>query len=185
MWLCVCVCARASSHYLLLPAPGDSAPTLHLSSWLATICLSTSSSLVSRSNWSSCTQTQWKISQGESFMYRYDKSEAYVRKAGWQFDSRECCTSTVYLKVVKNKDETAAAMTTFHNCTIPVLYITVLCFGIQQALNAQICFSNWTAWIALHCLTDTSNNAPSIDAPPCVVLTLGKCLSGSSLQNCK
>lgn len=50
--LFVCVCA--SSHYLLLPAPGDSAPSLHLSSWLATICLSTSSSLVSRSNWSSC-----------------------------------------------------------------------------------------------------------------------------------
>lgn len=48
----VCVCA--SSHYLLLPSPGDSAPSLHLSSWLATICRSTSSSLVSRSNWSSC-----------------------------------------------------------------------------------------------------------------------------------
>ncbi len=56
VFVCVSVCA--SSHYLLLPAPGDSAPSLHLSSWLATICLSTSSSLVSRSNWSSCTQTQ-------------------------------------------------------------------------------------------------------------------------------
>lgn len=54
---CECVRTRASSHYLLLPAPGDSAPSLHLSSWLATICLSTSSSLVSRSNWSSCKQT--------------------------------------------------------------------------------------------------------------------------------
>lgn len=55
LWLCVCVCVCAHPHYLLLPAPGDSAPSLHLSSWLATICLSTSSSLVSRSNWSSCT----------------------------------------------------------------------------------------------------------------------------------
>lgn len=54
LWLSVFVCGCASSHYLLLPAPGDSAPSLHLSSWLATICLSTSSSLVSRSNWSSC-----------------------------------------------------------------------------------------------------------------------------------
>lgn len=62
VWVYVCECvrthvsARVSPHYLLLPAPGDSAPSLHLSSWLATICLSTSSSLVSRSNWSSCKQ---------------------------------------------------------------------------------------------------------------------------------
>lgn len=55
--VCAHTCPRVSPHYLLLPAPGDSAPSLHLSSWLATICLSTSSSLVSRSNWSSCKQT--------------------------------------------------------------------------------------------------------------------------------
>lgn len=43
--------------YLSLAAPGDSAPNLHRSSWLATICLSSSSSLVSRSNWSSFRKT--------------------------------------------------------------------------------------------------------------------------------
>jgi len=68
---CLCVCA--SSHYLLLPSPGDSAPSLHLSSWLATICLSTSSSLVSRSNWSSCTWAQqnetWDLMHFLSFMW--------------------------------------------------------------------------------------------------------------------
>lgn len=40
--------------YLLLSPAGDSAPSMHLSSWLATICRSSSSSRVSRSNWSSC-----------------------------------------------------------------------------------------------------------------------------------
>lgn len=36
--------------YLLLSPTGDSAPSMHLSSWLATICRSSSSSRVSRSN---------------------------------------------------------------------------------------------------------------------------------------
>lgn len=48
---------RSTSHcqtYLLLSPAGDSAPSMHLSSWLATICRSSSSSRVSRSNWSSC-----------------------------------------------------------------------------------------------------------------------------------
>lgn len=49
----------ASRHqiYLLLSPPGDSAPSMHLSSWLATICRSSSSSRVSRSNWSSYGKT--------------------------------------------------------------------------------------------------------------------------------
>lgn len=43
--------------YLLLSAAGDSASSMHLSSWLATICRSSSSSRVSRSNCSSCGKT--------------------------------------------------------------------------------------------------------------------------------
>lgn len=49
-----CKKIEPSALYLVLAILGDSAPSLHLSSWLATICLSTSSSRVSRWNWSSC-----------------------------------------------------------------------------------------------------------------------------------
>lgn len=46
-----------SEAYLLLSPAGDSAPSMHLSSWLATICRSSSSSRVSRSNCSSYGKT--------------------------------------------------------------------------------------------------------------------------------
>lgn len=50
-------CRKHLSLYLLLSPAGDSAPSMHLSSWLATICRSSSSSRVSRSNWSSWGKT--------------------------------------------------------------------------------------------------------------------------------
>lgn len=86
LWLpvFVCVCVCACSHYLLLPAPGESAPSLHLSSWLATICLSTSSSLVSRSNWSSFKK------MGLMFRNTFWSDRALctsIDRWGWQFDS--------------------------------------------------------------------------------------------------
>lgn len=49
-------CGKIST-YLLLSATGDSAPSMHLSSWLATIWRSSSNSRVSLSNCSSCGHT--------------------------------------------------------------------------------------------------------------------------------
>lgn len=51
-----CAAIRGGIYLLLSPA-GDSAPSMHLSSWLATIWRSSSSSRVSLSNWSSCEET--------------------------------------------------------------------------------------------------------------------------------
>lgn len=30
----------------------------------------------------------------------------------------------------------------------------------DNPLNALICYSNWTSWIVLHCLTTTLHNMP-------------------------
>lgn len=108
-----------------------------------------------------------KSCTGLKFCYNPKSSD---KELGWriQLHARTWITRKVNpSSVFVSRAEPEALSRIAKSSKMSVLQTTVQCFGIDNPLNAFICYSKWTSWSIFHCLIGYLTSHPYRSSPMC------------------